>query len=573
MTENWHFYPPIAEQPCLVMSLAEDAGSIWAGGYGGVAHYDGQSWQARVAGLHLASIASIAKVGNWLFAGGAGGIARSGDAGASWQAVTMQGDVGAVTAIAASPNFEHDSTLLAATLNNGVSRTTDGGQLWTSANFGLASFELTALIWLYDDVVLAAAVDGIYRSPNAGRAWRLCTGTEGAPIAALAVLPNGSVLGAVEFGGLLRSDDDGVTWAHFGNLPPDVQITTIVVVKDRIVIGTFANGILCSTDGGTSWISSADGTVLSMIAVGDTLYAGTDQGVLVSSDSGENWHLMPAPPLHDLKRLLVANDEIFVYGTHSTPMIYQNGWAVMDAVPLPLTALVSSPDGALLASSQAGLVRSRDSGQTWLTVVPNVSGCVHFMAFRDDGTGIAGSADGLRLLRTRDFGVTWEILGSPFGVLPLTALQIFEGGGGMLPMFMAVTYDPRRNIAQLWRSTDDGEKWERGAEIKVRWPLVSTLEQPPLFTVGGQALLWQPDSRWDARKVGDGSGIRRMIGNEHVLFALTTTGIFRSLDAAQNWESVGEDLQQAVDIALDKNDLYVLLAGGQVCHCFLYNED
>ncbi len=561
VTDQWHFYPQI-EQPCPVMALTADTDSLWAGGYGGVAHYVHESWQPQTAGLHLTSVAALARVENWLFAGGAGGIARSGDDGASWQAAGIQGDVGAVTAIAASTNFKQDSTALAATLSGGILRTTNSGASWIPANFGIMSFEITALAWLNADIVLAATIDGIYRSPNGGRAWRICEGTSGGPFTVLAVLPDGAMLAAVEFGGLLRSDDDGLTWTHRGDLPPDIQVTTILAIGDTIFVGSFSHGILSSTDNGQTWQALVEGTVFVMAAVGDTIYAGTDEGILVGT--GQDWHLL-STPLNDLRRLLVVNGCPLAYGTHSTPVIDQNDWITLDAVPLPVTILASAPDGALLASSPSGLVCSRDGGKTWVSAISGMSGCLHFITFRADGTGFAGSADGSRLLRTHDFGVTWENLSPPFGVLPLTALQLFDAQIGMPAMLIAATFDPRRNIAQLWRSLTDGNTWECGAEIKVNWPLVLTLANPSLFTIGGQALLWQPDGQWDTRKVGDGSGIRRMVGNVHVLFALTTSGIFRSGDSGLGWELQDTPSTQVVDLALDGETLYILLAGGQVC--------
>jgi photosystem II stability/assembly factor-like uncharacterized protein len=214
---------------------------------------------------------------------------------------------------------------------------------------------------------------------------------------------------------------------------------------------------------------------------------------------------------------------------------------------------------ALVASGPAGLTRSTDAGATWPTVLPGEHGYVAYITFRDDTMGWAGSADGTRLLRTRDGGVCWERLAAPFGVRPLAALQALPD------MVFAATYDSAQQSVTLWQSTDDGETWEQGAQAHTAWPLVASRGHPPLFTLGGTMFLRRADGRWEQIRVG-GAPVRCVAGDEDTLVALTTEGIMGSTDGGMTWARDDESLpvDQIMDIALDAGTLYVLLAGGHV---------
>ncbi len=211
MTSAWTRFPPITP-PTPVLAVLAGSGGLWAAGLGGVARYDDErGWDPPVAGLPLRSVSALAAGAGVLLAGGDGGIARSDDGGHSWSRCAVPSGTGAIAAISLSPNVAQDSTALAATLDGGILRSTDTGRTWQRSGFGLPSQEVLAIAWGAGETVVAATAAGLARSPNAGRAWRHCSGTEGTAFTALTALPDGSMLAASDTGQLLRSDGDLTT--------------------------------------------------------------------------------------------------------------------------------------------------------------------------------------------------------------------------------------------------------------------------------------------------------------------------------------------------------------------------
>jgi hypothetical protein len=232
---------------------------------------------------------------------------------------------------------------------------------------------------------------------------------------------------------------------------------------------------------------------------------------------------------------------------------------------LPLTTLVLSPDGGIFASGPDGLAHSDDAGDTWAVVAPGEAGHFAQLSIRADGLGWASSADHAHLLRTQDGGATWEVSPSPFGVLPIVALQAAPD------QVFALTHDSRRNLGQLWRSLDNGQLWIRGISLHMPWPVAATHHAPPMIGLGTMAFVQQPDGNWKGVRVSDRGVIRRIAGDEQMLLALTTDGIKQSFDQGVTWGVLSGHAVldtaagQMMDIALHQGVLYILLAGGEVC--------
>ena len=562
-----------------VTALASDSRGLWAGGAGGVAwaSADG-AWQPRISGLPLTAIGALASAGGWLFAGGAEGIARSRDGGLSWEMVEAGGAVAPVAAFAASPRFEQDTTILAATIGGGILRSDDAGKNWEPASFGLHDREVTALAWGTGELVLAGTADGIYRSSNGGRAWRATSGSEGVAIACLTAMQDGCAVAVAEDGLVLRCTGDGARWTADEVLPEGIVATAIAAAEGHtLVLATASHGVLRSRDDGTTWAEAAPGAALALAGYGATLHAGMTTGVIRTRDSGATWNPLPAPPIHDLRWLLPIEGTVLLAGRLSGVVRWDSahGWERIDEMPSPLTALQLAPAGRVWAAGPAGLARSDDGGVSWtmaLTDEDQGEGApahryIAHLTFGADGIGWAGSADGSRLLRTGDGGASWEPHEAPFGVLPLAALQLAGKHGQLTPVLMAATYHPRLQMAQLWRTLDDGVNWQRGAQVRTGWPIVATWHAPPLLALGSSVFVERADGSWAQTSIGQGFGVRRVAGNEQMLLALTTGGLFRSDDQGSTWtrDDAGVPIEQAMDIAVAGDVLYLLLAGGLVC--------
>ncbi|UIX31992.1 WD40/YVTN/BNR-like repeat-containing protein [Streptomyces sp. GQFP] len=188
----------------------------------------------------------------------------------------VPGGIGPVCAFAALS----DGTLLAATLGDGVVRSTDGGRTWKRSGFGLASPEVSCLLPAADGTVLAGTAQGVHRARAGGRAWQPCPGSEDAPVAAVTQLPGSEALLAIaEDGRTLRSTDGGATWATAHGAPKGA--TALLPVDGGLLLATAEDGLHHSCDEGTRWHPlPLTSTVHCLATAARAVYAGTDAGVV-----------------------------------------------------------------------------------------------------------------------------------------------------------------------------------------------------------------------------------------------------------------------------------------------------
>jgi photosystem II stability/assembly factor-like uncharacterized protein len=562
----WKSYP-IPDMPSPVLALAGGQNVLWAGGAGGVARSDAalskdSGWHL-CDGLPLSSCTALAFASGCLLAGGAEGLARSSDNGLTWERSTITDVFHPVMVLAVSSDFHLDSTALAGTLGGGVLRTDDAGKNWKYTNFGLTNLQVLWLAWGEGDTVLAGTEDGIFCSTNGGRAWRPAAGAEEMAIIGLAFLPEETVLAVSEDGRLLRSTNGGTRWAAVDavGLPEGVEVHSIVYAPwGAVLLSVSGHGVYQSTNGANNWQPLLEEDALILAVIEDQAYAGLERGLaLVRADGAE---MLTAPPLHDLRNLMIYRHAPLLVGLHSGAWIYykKDGWrSLMDENEI-VTALVDAPDGALLLSCSRGLLRSTDGGNRWMTVVEGEAGLVTQITFRPNGFGWAGSSDGTRFMRTRDHGKHWEELPVPFGTLPLSALQASPRD------LFAATHDPKRMSVQFWHAEDEGLEWKRGMEARTSWPVVASLGHPPLLTLGGMLLVLQPNGSWTQHQIPGGGGIRRVASSGRLLLVLSTSGLYRSSDRGTTWDAVPDCPPhfEIVDIALTADDMYLLLTGGRV---------
>ncbi|MFY9269108.1 MAG: hypothetical protein WAO55_05085 [Candidatus Manganitrophaceae bacterium] len=199
--------------------------------------------------------------------------------------------------------------VLYAGTRGGVYRSADGGANWVSNNTGLSEPAILSLVMARSTGILYAGTPrGLYKGIADGSApWVVIgDGATTGSITSIAIDPVDSqmVYAASATAGIFKSIDGGVTWSvvNQGITSPDIR-SILIHPQDRNLL--YAGGIgavFKSIDGGNRWTPLAPGvfenisnllptaSVKSIIATaGGILYAGGSAGVYKSVDQGQGW--------------------------------------------------------------------------------------------------------------------------------------------------------------------------------------------------------------------------------------------------------------------------------------------
>ena len=198
----------------ILLSLSSDAGRVWGAGPEGLfaVEEDGTGAGGAAAPVPGAARDRGPAAGRRRPLG----VAFTLDGGANWQASWMDYVDSRVVALAADPRVQETGVLLAGSEGGGVLRSFDRGSTWRAVNYGLHNYQVLALAWAPPapkgtwpawEVVFAGTEDGLYRSPNGGRAWKRSEGMHGVVLgipAAPDYHSSGVVLAGTEDTGLWR---------------------------------------------------------------------------------------------------------------------------------------------------------------------------------------------------------------------------------------------------------------------------------------------------------------------------------------------------------------------------------
>lgn len=241
------------------------------------------AWKQLAPQFAPVALTAVAAHDQTVLIGANGDIAVSRDNAATFGLATLPIKA-QVLALALSPNFAKDNIALAATAQDGVLRSTDGGVTFHAWNFGLLDLHINALVmspdFANDATVFAATDNAVFISTNSGRAWReLPLPAEAAPVIALALRDNGALLVGTEGAGLwtaaapyasfeqdkkLKADDVNALTASIAATPEGVFAHTgrtwkrISEEVEVIALASAAGRCFAGTAGGNAFVIDAD---------------------------------------------------------------------------------------------------------------------------------------------------------------------------------------------------------------------------------------------------------------------------------------------------------------------------
>ena len=375
--------------------------------------------------------------------------------------------------------------MYAATADDGVYKSTDGGASWAPASAGLTDLRISDLIFdptRPDQLYATTEFNGVFKTTNGAASWS-AAGT-GSPTRSLRLAIDAGqpdiVYVSTWGNGVYRSTDGGQTWSQFnhGGLFAYSVVSLTVNPSGDVCAGILARGCYKRPAGAPAWVkASANMTghrVSSLVLVpeADIVYAGEStygERIFKSTTGGGNWTIS--------------------WSGMSYPTVY---------------ALVRDPDDPnVLYSGNAGwLYKSIDGAASWAGSAEGMPPRGQFRAYSlvvdpsDPDTLYAGTDDGI--YKTTNAAGQW----SPVGLsgIEITALAMDGTPGG------SVYAGTSRNGVSL--SPDGGTTWYSASVGLPSNATVNALIVDPL----------DPDTLY--------------AGTED-------SGVYASIDGAKHWGSAG----------------------------------
>ncbi len=490
---------------------------------------------------------------------GRGEIAVSTSEGRSWARLSAIPGSPEIRQLVQDP--ESPDRLLAAT-ETGAFVSPDRGRSWTPLQVGPAGTAIRILAidpWSPAVVYAGTEAKGFYKSPDGGRTWNAINASPDLLLSGADVYDIGidlskpdCVFAAVSPYGIIRSTDGGAGWK---GLTPEFSATgsraTRLLIRKNgngtLLYGTTSGTIMKSTNGGISWSLSRtakdfDGILSLSVLPGkpDAVIAGTERGIIVSSDFGARW----GPAGSDLPgiptRVAVAGE-----GLHGTLFAYGSG---------------------------LGLRASDDNGVSWRGADLKLEGStVGVLASDHAGEHLFAAAGNVCMTYTAGHPGGWSDAGPGITGGNIHSLSIDPSVPGLVYATTA---------AGVFVSTDDGGSWETTERSMLISPFL--YEAHPAiktrrFMASDQGIFVSTDRglTWNqSRPLGNRWAVHSLTFSPSnagtIIGATSNGGVILSHDGGFNWEQAryGIPGDRVESVALDETDpdtYYAYLPDGE---CF-----
>jgi len=366
----------------------------------------GASWTFQNTGMQLPYTDASAISPNFAsdgiaFSGNDGGLQRTSNSGASWQMMVGVGVPAYPRALAVSPAFATDSTVLiglAATVggsgvpmpcppmvpgtsraetNTGVYLSTDGGNTWVATSLSGATEIFSIAIspaFSSDRTAFAASQStGLYQSTDGGMTWTSVAKVPSKQLGIVALSPSfhtdGTMFAAGIHGGIFRSTNSGSTWSTLSGTSSlrvlGLEVSPNYLADQTLFAGTIQQGLVKFTGGGATMVpvTSFPDVMVSAIGISpyfasdQTLFAAAYHGVFKSTDGGNTWTNTGAPAR--------VEESQNITGPLQEPptIIFQGAWSDVMQSPVASTSayMLTSESGDTLLFSFTG------AGVAWVS--------------------------------------------------------------------------------------------------------------------------------------------------------------------------------------------------------------
>ena len=291
---------------------------------------------------------------------------------------------------------------------------------------------------------------GVFRSTDRGNSWTpLNTGLHYEPgegfTGVTALVQKGDAFYAGTRRTLYASTDGGNTWHPVPNFRNPESISGIVIIGDRIYVGTLNTGVWYSDDDGDSWLQVNDGfgpmLIRELSSIGTTLVAGVGDRVFRKRDNADELNAV-----HDdfvlgqidafaaMEHLLYVGGSVRNGGGLFRYNDEGDSWTRIAVKEMAHTITALAVFGGTLYAGTygSGVFRSDDKGNSWTAVNADLTNrTVSTLLVVNEDTVFAGTSGG-GIFRTTDGGASWVdvntgLTNTSVGELAVVGKTIYAG--------------------------------------------------------------------------------------------------------------------------------------------------
>lgn len=494
-----------------------------------------------------------------------------------------------------------------------IFRTRNGGKDWEALP-GMHGKSVRAMAVSASDnqVIVAGALDGVYRSNDGGNNWQRISSNDGVVknIESIAVDPKDpNVVYAGTWHLAWKTSDGGANWQHINKgMIDDSDVFSIIVssANPSEVFASACSGIYKSVSGGDQFekikgipFTARRTRVLKQDPSNPAIvYAGTTEGLWKSVDEGKNWKRVGSPEVvvndvlvdpRNSQRVLLATDRSGVLASNDSATTFtasNHGYshryvsAILADTKEPNTLYI----GLVNDREFGGVFFTRDGGQNWLQKSSGLDGRdVFTLKQSHNGTLVAGTNKGLFELVSGSS--SWHPINNVVLEKSVSRTVTLKSGKKKTVTSIASTHtllDGRvsdtdlgssrwfaATSAGLFTSKDQGKVWVGGpvtgekdfVSVQAQDGLVVAATRSTVLVSEDQGKIWQ-----SARLASYAINIRSVtVAPDGQIFVATREGAFHSADSGKSWNHVVAGLpdKDITSVVYDGSHKRLLATSGQ----------
>ena len=335
--------------------------------------------------------------------------------------------------------------------NQGVFKSNDG-EHWLPANGNLPN-KTVRTFYLAGDDLYVGTYGGVFKTSDGGGEWQAVnTGLTGSQVTSLC-FHQGYLYAGIYGAGVFRTNDGGKNWSSVNDGITNKAVKILCSDGQNLYAGVWEGGVFKTTDG-SNWTQldrTSSDYVTALYSDGVNLYEGTSgRGVFRTSNDGKDWtevnNGIESKDIHVLYtdgNYLYAGTEAGVVRTNDSGANWSRVAPVEPSV-LSTNTVYLNGDNLYIGTNGGGVYRISSGGGTWQPTKLQIGQYIKFL-YSYGGSVYAGTIDG-GVFKSNDGGANWSQFDCRYGL----STDVIYGYGGDL--YVAFDYG-------VCKTNDGGTNW------------------------------------------------------------------------------------------------------------------